>query len=398
MANQISALRTDGGEDSATQQTITIVGIGEGGFRELGGRAQQALTDAELILGTWRQLGSLPDAVHADKRPYTAPKQIASLIDEHSASHIVVLDQGDPSFFGVAEQVFRLCDRRDVTVIPYVSSTSLACARLGLALNETDVYPLWSDDVSHLVVGLDKARPFLVLSKEEESISHIASLLVSNNHEDAVLVSMCDLGSPEESVVFGTASQPPKASSDLCVVAVITQRKGQSLLPGLSDHNYSHVHNSKHVRALSICALRPRDTDIMWSVGGGALAIEFLRATSHSRAICFEESEGVQDCMLADARRLGVAHRIAIQHAAPAAFNDVPDAPDVIFITGCDSSVLSKAWARIRPGGRIVLNGDTSVVSLPEKYGGSVDRFLIDNLEGATQEFYQWVVTKPEEA
>lgn len=396
MANRITALRTSGGEDVIPQQTVTIIGIGESGFRELGARAQQAIYGAQLILGTWRQLGSLPDDVQADKRPYTTVNQIAEIFRDYSASRIVVLDQGDPSFFGVAEQVSRVARNAHISVIPHVSAPSLACARLGLRLEETEVYSVWSDDVSHLVVGLDKGRPFFVLAKDETTINQIASLLCSKGYEDAVLVSLCDLGGPAESITYGSATEPPEVNSELCVVAVITLRNGQSLLPGLSDHNYSHVHNSKHVRALSICALRPRDTDTMWSIGGGAIAIEFLRATSHSRAICFEESGGLQDLMLADAYRLGVADRIAIQHKAPDAFDDVPDAPDVIFIGEDGLSILERAWQRLRPGGRLVLNGDESLVSLTRTYGGSVDRFVIDNLQGDSQEFYQLVVTKPE--
>lgn len=394
----ISALRTANGEDSVGKTTVTIVGMGEGGFRELGGRAQHAIIDADLIVGSWRHLGALPDNLTAEKRPWQSVSHVPEILAEHDTSHIVIVDQGDPSLMGMAAVIAQRFPDIEYTVIPHVSAPSLACARLGWELSATRTYTVRGDDLSPLVIALDKGARFLIFADSEQSVHLVAEMLRERDQSDATIVTLSDLGGVDESLQYGTAAHPPQATSGLYMMAVVPSALGQSLLPGLSDSNYNYVHNNKYVRALSICALRPRDTDTLWSVGGGALAIEFLRATENSRAICFEHDDLIQQSLLSDSRALGVSRRIAIQHGAPAAFDDVPDTPDVVFLqatTGNDS-IITAAWMRLRDGGRMVVNSDefldlTSLNSDAEKH-----RFSIDTVDGATHQFYQWVATKPQ--
>ena len=110
---------------------LTVVGIGADGWPGLSGSATAALTAAEVIFGSSRQLALLPPAVEGDRVPWPAPlvPALPALLDAHRGRRIAVLASGDPMFHGIGVTLVRLLGRQAVRVLPHPSSVSLAAAR-----------------------------------------------------------------------------------------------------------------------------------------------------------------------------------------------------------------------------------------------------------------------------
>ncbi|WP_448857414.1 bifunctional cobalt-precorrin-7 (C(5))-methyltransferase/cobalt-precorrin-6B (C(15))-methyltransferase, partial [Corynebacterium matruchotii] len=151
--------------------------------------------------------------------------------------------------------------------------------------------------------------------------------------------------------------------------------------------------------------------ETLWDIGGGAgsVAIECLRATNTGKAVCFEADEIRRGRILKNARKLGVAHRLAVQGAAPDNYTSVPDNPDVIFIGGGLTmlGVFADAWNRLKVGGRMVINAVTieseqQLWQLKQRYGGELVRLSVakEHRIGSFAAFQpalpvtQWVATK----
>lgn len=79
------------------------------GMSELGATAVAVLRDADVILGSWRQLNLLSDDIAAERRPWPSPMLPAlnRIFGELSGKKIAVLASGDPMFHGIGSTLRR---------------------------------------------------------------------------------------------------------------------------------------------------------------------------------------------------------------------------------------------------------------------------------------------------
>lgn len=406
---------SDAGDATAEDGSVSVVGISAIGMSELGQKARTALARADVILGSWRQLNLLSEDITAERRPWPSPMlpALPRIFAELEGKKIVVLASGDPMFHGIGSTLRRKFPDMPITVYSHVSSASLACARLGWAVDRTPVHSLVTQVVESLIMPIETGRPFLVLGRDEKSPGEICALLNQMGQPHARVDVLNDLGSEDEAHSSGTAARPPAVISALNVIAVIPERAGYPRTPGLPDATYSHDGQltKSHMRALTVSAIAPREGEVVWDIGGGAgsVAIECLRVTTTTRAVCFESNELRQQRILANARTLGVSHRMAVQGSAPESYVCVPDHPDRIFIGGglTAEGVFMGAWERLKVGGTLVANAVTIeserlLWELKQNFGGELTRIEIakEHQVGNFSTFKpslpvtQWVVVK----
>ena len=78
-------------------EMVTVVGIGADGWAGLGDPARDALRASEVVFGSRRQLGLLPEAVSAERIAWPRPMlpAVPSLLAAHATRRVVVLASGD---------------------------------------------------------------------------------------------------------------------------------------------------------------------------------------------------------------------------------------------------------------------------------------------------------------
>ncbi|NAT40640.1 cobalamin biosynthesis bifunctional protein CbiET, partial [Pseudomonas syringae pv. actinidifoliorum] len=79
---------------------LTVVGIGEDGYKGLGKNARHALLHADQVFGGPRQLALLPPCIGAERRAWPSPFRLNPVLEQRGAE-ICVLASGDPMLFGV---------------------------------------------------------------------------------------------------------------------------------------------------------------------------------------------------------------------------------------------------------------------------------------------------------
>lgn len=364
---------------------IEVVGIGADGFPGLTETARNALLNAEVIVGSWRQLNLLPEQCRAERRPWPSPliPSIEPLFQELAGSRVAVLASGDPMFHGIGTTLVRILGAQHIRVHSAPSSVSLACARLGWAVDQTPVVSLVTKPVASIVPFVDGGQPFMVLCRDETSVGEVAALLQALGHEAAKLTVLSDLGSADEQELYGTAALAPNPESALNVLAVVPRGPTHSCVPGLPDAEYESDGQltKRDIRALTISALAPRPGEMLWDIGGGSgsIAIEAMRAEPRLSACCFEVNEDRKQRIARNAMALG-APTLKVLGAAPKALLDAPP-PNIIFIGGglTAAAVFETAWAALPVGGRLVANAVTveseqKLWRLRKQYGGSIMR------------------------
>src|SRR5690349_21601050 len=93
-------------------EPVTVVGVGAGGWEALSPEARTALGSAEVLLGSARQLGLIPDAFPGSAvrvaRPSPLSEALPRLLGEYRDRRIAVLASGDPTFHGIGTTLVRL--------------------------------------------------------------------------------------------------------------------------------------------------------------------------------------------------------------------------------------------------------------------------------------------------
>lgn len=82
---------------------VTVVGIGADGWDGLPAASQQALLNAQVLVGGARQLALLPQRCPGERVEWPSPLRpaVPGILAAHSGRRIAVLASGDPMFYGI---------------------------------------------------------------------------------------------------------------------------------------------------------------------------------------------------------------------------------------------------------------------------------------------------------
>ncbi|MCF6509907.1 precorrin-6y C5,15-methyltransferase (decarboxylating) subunit CbiE [Blastococcus sp. MG754426] len=373
---------------------MVVVGVGADGWDGLSPRARRAVEDAEVLRGSARQLALVPPGVGAERVPWPSPlgPALAGLPREHPGRRVVVLASGDPMLSGIGTSLVRALGPRAVEVVPHPSSVTLACARLGWAVEEAQVVSVVGRPVELVVPHATPGRRLLVLGSDGSTPAAVAALLAERGLGASRLTALAQLGGPAEHVLTGTAAGWPHPGTDplvLTAVEVAADPGAVALpaLPGLPDDAYEHDGQltKRDVRAVTLARLAPLPGQLLWDVGAGAgsIGIEWMRTHPSCRAVAVEARPDRAARVRRNAVRLGVPGLEVVTGAAPAALAGLPT-PDGVFVGGGATApgVLDACWDALHRGGRLVVNAVTleSEAALAERYarhGGELVRLAV---------------------
>lgn len=395
---------------------IIVVGIGADGMSGLAPASRTELTRATVIFGSPRQLALLDDTVSADKRAWPSPMlpALRTLLDGLEGSEgldgdVHVVASGDPLLHGIGATLIRLFGADRVRVLPHVSSVALACARVGWAVQDTEVISLVTAE-PHTAVR--RGGQAVVLSRDAATPDTLALLLAETGRGDSQFTVLEQLGGPAERCRSTTAAQwaacPPGDVDDLNVIAV-RYLPDERLTTVLPDDWLAHDGQitKQPMRAVTLAALAPRPGELLWDVGAGSgsVAIEWCRSGPGCSAVAFERNEQRRNRIAANAVAFGVD--VEVRAAAPDSFDDA--APAAIFVGGglTDGGLLDACYQRLCAGGRLVANAVTVesealLAQWHSRLGGELRRYQHHHAEplgGFTTwrpalPVTQWAVTK----
>ena len=364
---------------------VTVVGIGAGGWSDLSRTARSTVDAADVLIGSRRQLDLVPASVTAERVPWPTPllPALPGLLDAHRERRICVLASGDPMFHGIGATLVRLLGADRVRVEPHPSAASLAAARMGWPLAETEVVSLVTAPVDAVRRLINPGRRFLVLSRDASTPALVAGVLIGAGYDAARLTVLSQLGGPDERVTTDLATADP-----LNVVAVeCGDGPATAIVPGLPDSAYETDGQltKREVRAVTLAALAPVPGAVLWDVGGGSgsIGIEWMRGHPACRAFTVESSPARCATIRTNAALLGVPGLSVVEGRAPGALAALPT-PDAVFIGGglTADGVLDACLAALRPGGRLVANAVTVeseavVAAAYAKLGGELTRLTV---------------------
>jgi len=363
---------------------IVVVGIGADGMAGLAGPSLAELRRATVVYGSPRQLDLLDGTVTAERRQWPSPMLPAlhTLLDGVQGD-VHVVASGDPLLHGVGGTLIGLYGPDRVAVLPHVSSVTLACSRLGWAVQDTGIISLVTAE-PHTAVR--RGGQAVVMARDRTSPAALARLLTATGRGDSEITVLEQLGGPAERRRSATArewaARPPGDVDDLNVIAVryLPDERQLAVLPDDALAHDGQI-TKQSIRAVTLATLAPRPGELLWDVGAGSgsVAIEWCRSGTGCRAVAFERDEQRRKRIADNAVAFGVA--VDVQSDAPESFDFAPQ-PSAIFIGGglTQPGLLEACHDRLPAGGRLVANAVTveSEAVLAQWYsraGGELRRF-----------------------
>ncbi|MDI3313911.1 MAG: precorrin-6y C5,15-methyltransferase (decarboxylating) subunit CbiE [Mycobacterium sp.] len=365
---------------------IVVVGIGADGMAGLSAASRCELQKATVIYGSKRQLDLLDETVTAIRREWPSPMLPAlRRLGERSpddAAEVHVLASGDPLLHGVGATLLGMFGPERVRVLPHVSAVTLACARLGWSVPDTEVISLVSAPAATAVRRGGRA---IVLSRDRSTPTTLAMLLDTHGRGDSEFSVLEQLGGPGERRRDHTArewaAEAPVDVDDLNVVAV-RYLPDERMSPAPDDaFRHDGQITKQRMRAVTLAALAPRPGECLWDVGAGSgsIAVEWCRSWRGCTAVAFERDERRRQNIRFNAAAFGVD--IQVRGAAPGAFGGAAT-PSAVFIGGglTRPGLLDACLDALPKGGRLVANAVTAeseavVVQAYSRLGGELRRF-----------------------
>ncbi|GAN59878.1 precorrin-6Y methyltransferase [Acetobacter cibinongensis] len=407
---------TDG---TAQTRWLTLVGVGEDGPDGLSPAARSLIENAPYVVGGERHLALCQTLIKGEAHIWDKPFSSAlKAVLARRGQPTLLLASGDPFLYGVGASLAAHITPEEFWCVPSVSSVALACARMGWAQQACRVLSLCGRPKELLLPYLQPGARLLILCADEQTPAMLLAWLTERGLGQAQWHCLQALGGPQERVVSGLVQGGvPVAVNRLCILALqIPAGAVANTIPrvaGLPDICFEHDGQltKREIRAVTLSSLAPRAGELLWDVGGGAgsVGIEWMLADPACRTITVERTPERAARIARNAQTLGVPDLQVITGQAPTVFDGLP-APDAIFVGGGASNpaLLEAAWAALKPGGRIVVNGvvletEVRLFEAMQRWGGNLTRLNVARLDtvGTLHGFRpamsvtQWVAWKP---
>ena len=358
-----------------TAEKVHILGIGDDGLEGLTSSARQLLQSADLILGPERSLSMLT-GLKAKQAPVSGPlEDLVRLIRAAEGKRVVVLQAGDPLFYGTARFLFDKLGKDRFEVLPHVSSMQLAFARVKENWDEAYQANLATQPLELVVEKVRTAQIVGLFTTETVSPAGVAQALLDRKIDYFTAYVCENLGSPDERVTQAELADVASEEYATLNVMILIRKpnvpdrpaamRGKRLF-GNPDEFFLQSKPKRglltpaEVRAIALCELDLGPTSTMWDVGAGSgsVAIEAAQIASGGQVFAFEMDPEDYQLIIYNAEQFRVTNLLPILGRAPDAWINIPK-PDAVFIGGSGrevSAIAEAAFAELRPGGRIVVN------------------------------------------
>ncbi len=299
--------------------------------------AENALSDAELIIGPERLLSELPDEVNGIKKEAALPMDIAKAIHLFEGERVCVMLSGDSGFFSAARNLQPLLEGKELRILPGISSIQILAARLKRPWQD------WRFCTAHgqacdPVWELCHGKPVFFLTDRNNSPDHICRRITEAGLGDLYVAVGENLGSDRERIVETTAKDIAMGQfSPLNVVLIEAAPRTAERGPGLPDDCFERADGipmtKRMVRAAIPSLLEVKSDDVCWDIGTGTGSVGIELALVSKSVWGVEHSPVALRLAERNRRKLGAWNMHLIGGKAPEALAGLP-VPNAVFVGG----------------------------------------------------------------
>jgi precorrin-6Y C5,15-methyltransferase (decarboxylating) len=364
-----------------------LIGILDDGWAGLSDTARTTLRASAVVIGAERTLALVDAHLPASTRRRAMDGALAAVpgwINEHldADARCAVLVTGDPLCHGLGDSLGRQLPPGRLRVLPALSTLQLLFARLGRPWQDVAIGSAHTRDTGEWQLGATPAHALYPLIQQIARHRRVAAFTSPHNSPDRIARALLAAGFeadtrmsvgsrlclPDETVLpdLPLTDAAQRSFDDPNVILVERTENDRRATFGFADDDYVQRQPEKglitkrEVRAVSLAHLALRPDSRVWDIGAGSgsVGLEAARIARDGHVWAIEKNAADAANALENARRLRATNYTLVQDRAPSGMADWP-APDAVFIGGSGgelASLITQVLARLRPGGRLVMN------------------------------------------
>ena len=367
-------------------EQCSLIGILDDGWNGLSGIAQQRILAADRVIGAGRTLelvrthlpiGSI--LMDMDAALIQVPGWVAEACA--AGERVVLLATGDPLCHGLATWLTGKLGGQDFDILPAMSTLQVAFARFRLPWQDIKIASCHGVDAGEWRIGAtpdhglyDVMRAIALHQRvalftgPQNTPARLARALIASGYEDAKLSVACRLLLPDEQLFPGlsVAEAADMSFPEPNVMVVERQPDVQQAAFGDDDAEYIQrtpekgLITKQEARVLALAKLRLAASAVVWDIGAGSgsVGLEAARLAPQGHVWAIEKNVKDAANARANAHRLRVSNYSLYEGKAPEFLKTWPD-PDAVFIGGSSgelAGLIRLILARLKPGGRLVMN------------------------------------------
>lgn len=327
---------------------VKIIGIGPGNQKMMTTAAQQAISEADCLIGAKRML----EAVSSRNQicfEAVAAESVAAYIRSHPEYRsFAVLMSGDSGFFSGTRRLLPLLDVCDVEVIPGISSLSYLCAKIHVSSEEIHPVSLHGRNLDIVREVREHLRVF-VLTGGKNNVKTICQKLCDAEFHDIRITVGERLSYPDEKITKGCPRELSGRDFDPLSVILIENDSSKKLVThGLPDNYFIRDNGEKgpvpmtksEIRSICLSKLALTEDAICWDIGSGtgSISIEMALCAKKGMVYAIERDPDALALSKMNAQRLFASNITFVEGSAPEVLKDLP-IPTHVFIGGASGKI-----------------------------------------------------------
>ena len=344
------------------QAEISLVGIGMGSRESLTKEAEQAIKEADLLIGARRMVEACRQKNQDVYIEYNSEK-IAAYIQEHPEyEKIAIVLSGDVGFHSGAKKLLEVLG----------SQTKIICGISSVAYFMSCIQKSWDDAVLTSSHGEDTNLIYLIQHYEKvfsilgnnDSVSVLAKKLLSYGMVDVIMYVGERLSYKDEKIQQGTPEKFVDYQSDSLSVLCIENKnyKKKFATHGICDEEFLRDKvpmTKEEIRTVSLSKLKLEENSVCYDVGAGtgSVSIEMALRAGLGKVYAIEKKALAVELLKKNKENFKADNLEIIEGLAPEAMEEL-EMPTHAFIGGSSGNMkeIMEMLLRKNPKVRVVIN------------------------------------------
>lgn len=356
---------------------IILAGIGMGNKNSLTREVQEAIEEADILLGAERMLA--PFQPKLEKKPFYQAKQIIPYLKEIQEKSpfcgnykVVILFSGDSGFYSGCQALYHTLQEEvdtgqlqaSIHIMPGISSVSYLASCVGESYHDAAICSMHGKELNNLARRIKKEQKMYLLTSGVKDVNRLGTLLVTADMCDCEVVVGFQLSYAEQQIKKLTPKECCGLKEEGLYTCLIRNPKAvpEKLTHGMADEALirSKVPMTKEeIREVSICKLQLHKESVVYDIGSGtgSIAVEIAGLSDDVQVYAIEQKAEAVSLIKQNKEKFQLENITVLETKAPEGLEKLPMATHALIGgSGGNLKKILDMLYQINPTMRIVIH------------------------------------------
>ena len=332
---------------------ITMAGVGMGSRASLTKEVEQAIKEADIILGAKRMIDTYEPRL--EKKPYYMAGDIIPYLKRlqgndtfYEDKNVVILFSGDSGFYSGCQSLYRSLRAEtesgaldaDISIMPGISSIAYLASCTGESYQDAEICSIHGRKQANLAdIIRHNSKTFMLMSGVND-VNSLGQLLLDAGLNQCIVIAGYELSYETQEIMALTPIECVKLKKEGLYTCLIKNPNAgdRRLTHGKADSEFIRDKvpmTKEEVREVSICKLRLTDKALVYDIGSGtgSIAMEMAGLSPDLKVYAIERKPEAVALIKKNKEKFKLDNIEVIEAEAPEGLDELPK-PTHVFIGG----------------------------------------------------------------